>query len=236
MGRACAPILALIAAVACGPGASASYEQSHSAQQIVNDASSSTGSATSFHITVNATTQDGPATADFDVAGSNVQGMVNGQGMTIHLIHVNGQTFVNGTDLADILTKTNPQAAAIVKAKASDKWVLMPSAFWSSTTIADAVDMQKLTSCLKAAAGLKKKGSSTISGQNVVEVDDRLTDRMYVQTGASHYFMRIALAGGDTCLTDSATSSETIDLTKVGQKVDITAPAGSVDLQTIAGP
>ena len=220
--------------MACGPNAAASYEDGHSAKQIVSDASSSTGSATSYHITINGTTQDGPASIDFDVSGTNVQGTVTGQGMSLRIVHVNGQSFVNGADLAALLEKTDPQAASIVKAKASDKWVLMPSTFWSSTTMTNTIDMQKMSTCLKGATGLKKKGTSTISAQKVVEVDDQQNAKMFVQTSAPHYFMRVSLTGGDPCVTDSSVSDEMIDLTKVGQKLDISVPQGFVDLQTLA--
>ena len=62
-----AAVVALI--VACGSSAAAAYEQTHSAKQIVSDAGKSTGSATSFHLAVAVTTQEGQANADFDVAG-----------------------------------------------------------------------------------------------------------------------------------------------------------------------
>jgi hypothetical protein len=220
---------------ACGLGASPDYSQTHSAQQIVSDASKSTGSATSFHITIDATTKDGQANADVDVEGSNVSGKIVGQGMGVRIIHVDGQTFVYGPDLAAILETSDPQTAAIVKVKASDKWVLMPADFWSSTGIDEITQLQKMADCIKTEQGLTKKGTSAISGQQVVEVDDQLASSVYVATAAPHYFVRLALTGVDTCITAPSVTKETIDLRKVGQKLNIAVPAGYVDLKTLGG-
>jgi hypothetical protein len=126
-----------------------------------------------------------------------------------------------------------PQAAAVVKARASDKWVLMPADFWSST-FSDLVDVQKMATCLKDASGLKKKGTSTISGHQVVEVDDQLASQIFIQTAAPHYIARVVFEGVDTCVTDTTASSQTIDLTNVGQSVNIAPPSGYVDLATLA--
>ena len=220
--------------VACGSSATAAYEQTHSATQIVSDAGKSTGSATSFHLAVAVTTQAGQANADFDVEGKNVSGKVTYQSTLVRVMHVDGRTFVYGADMAQLLEKTNAQAAALVRAKAADKWVLMPEEFWSSTGIDELTDLRKMADCLQAASGLKKKGTSTVSGKRAVEVDDQLTSQIYVDTASPHYFLRVVLAGSDTCVTGSAVSNETLDLSKVGQKMNISVPNGYVDLQTLA--
>src|SRR5579864_7321826 len=127
-------VVTVVLTAACGSAAAATYQDSHSAQQIVSDASKSTGSASSFHITIDETTQDGAQHADLDVEGSNVSGKLTASGMVVRLMHVNGQTFIYGADLAQLLVSTKePQAAAVVKARAADKWVLMPADFWTSS-------------------------------------------------------------------------------------------------------
>jgi len=220
---------------ACGLGASADYSQTHTAQQIVLDATKSTGAATSYHITIDATTKDGQANADVDVDGSSVSGKIVGAGASVRIIHVDGQTFVYGSDLAAIFEASDPQAAATVKAKASDKWVLMPEDFWNTTGIDAITHLGKVTECFRTEQGLTKKGTSTISGHQVVEVDDQLASSMYVAMAAPHYFVRLTLTGVDTCITDPSITQETIDLSKVGQKLSIAVPAGYVDLKTLAG-
>jgi hypothetical protein len=224
----------MVLCVACGSSAAASYDQTHSAKQIVSDASKSTGSATSFHLAVAVTTQNGEANADFDVEGTNVNGRVIFQGTLVRVMHVDGRTFVYGADLAQLLATSNAQAASIVRAKAVDKWVLMPEEFWSSTGVSELTDMRKLGDCLEAAAGLAKKGTSTVSGKTAIEVDDQLTSKIYVDVASPHYFLRVMLSGTDTCVTGSSVSNETLDLSKIGQKLDIAVPNGYVDLQTLA--
>jgi len=226
-------VMALTAA--CGLFGSADYSQTHSAKQIVSDASKSTGAATSFHILIDATTKDGQANADVDVQGADVSGKIVGAGVSIRIVHVGGQTFVYGSDLAAILEVSDKQAAAIVKGKASDKWVLMPAEFWTSTGIDAITHLGKITDCFKTEQGLTKKGTSNISGHEVVEVDDQLASSFFVATAAPHYFVRLTLTGVDTCITDPSITNETIDLSKVGQKLNIVVPAGYVDLKTLAG-
>ena len=225
----------MVLTAACGLGASADYSQTHSAKQIVSDATRSTGAATSFHILIDATTKDGQANADVDVQGADVSGKIVGAGVSIRIIHVGGQTFVYGSDLAAILQASDVQAAAIVKAKASDKWVLMPADFWTSTAIDAITHLSKITDCFKTEQGLTKKGTSTISGHQVVEVKDQLASSFFVATAAPHYFVRLALTGVDTCITDPTLTQETIDLSKVGQKLNIAVPTGYVDLKALAG-
>jgi hypothetical protein len=89
-------VVAVVLTAACGSAAAASYQDSHSAQQIVSDASKSTGSASSFHMTIDETTQDGAQHADLDVEGSNVSGKLIASGMSVRLTHVSGQTFIYG--------------------------------------------------------------------------------------------------------------------------------------------
>lgn len=232
-GAVCFGAVVTLLIGACG-ASSQSYEQSHSAKQIVGDASQSTGSVPSFHVSLDVTTQQGLANADFDVEGSNLSGKVAYQSTTVRIMHVNGKTFVYGADLAALMAASNAQGADVVKAKASDKWVLMPEEFFASTGLKDATDLQKVSNCLKAAAGLSKKGTSNISGRQVVEIDDQLLSRMFVQTAAPHYFLRISLAGGDNCVTGPGVSQETMNLSQLGQAPHITEPAGYVDLQTLA--
>jgi len=227
--------MVMMLTAACGLGASADYSQTRSAQQVVSDASKSTGAATSFHITIDATTKDGQANADVDVDGSSVSGKIVGAGATVRVVHVGSQTFVYGSDLAAILRASDPQAAGIVKVKASDKWVLMPADFWNSTGIDAITHLGKITDCFKTEPGLTKKGTSTISGHQVVEVKDQLASSFFVATAAPHYFVRLALTGVDTCITDPTLTQETIDLSKVGQKLNIAVPSGYVDLKTLAG-
>ena len=233
VGRVCLGVLAVALAGACGltsPG----YEQSHTATQILADASVSTGASRSFHVTVDETTPAGPATADLDVENSNFSGKIAFQGITARIMQVGGQAFIYGSDLAAVLAPINPQAAAAVSAKASDKWVLVPSDLWGSS-FSQLFDVQKLSSCLKAAPGVVKKGTSAVSGQQVVEIDDQTGSQIFVQSDAPHRFVRVVLSGVDSCATDSTAAGQTIVLSRYDARFHITAPSGYVDLKTLTG-
>lgn len=230
--RVCICVLAAVLGAACGLLPAPAYEQAHSATQIVTDATAATGSAKSFHIRVDDKAKSGPAQAELDVEGSNVSGKITGQGISIRIMHVGTQTFIYGADLAAFLALNDAQAAASVRAKASDKWVLMPSDFWNSS-FSDLIDMQKMSTCLRTVAGLQKKGTSTVDGEGVVELDDQLQSRLYVQTAAPHHFVRLVFSSVETCLTDSTSTGQTIDLSRYGTKFGISVPSGYVDIATL---
>ena len=223
-------------ATACGSTSSTpSYADTHTAQQIIGDASASTGAATTFHLSIDATTPQGEATADFDIQGTNVSGKLTAQGLTIRITHVGSETFVYGADLAAILQSSNAQAAAKIKAKASDKWILMPADFWPSTGIDALTAFQKMTSCFTTAAGLVKKGTIPVSGRTAILIEDTAFSRLYVDPEPPHYFMRIDVNSSEKCLTDTSVSAETTVLTKVGSDLQVSAPSGFVSLASVVG-
>lgn len=232
-GALAACALVVLAGAACG-SAPASYTDSHSAAQILTDASTSTAAVSSYHIKIEETTESGDAMMDVDVEGTNISGKLTAEGIAARITHVGDQTFVYGADLAAILGKTNPQAGAVVTAKAADKWVLMPSNFWDSS-FTDVLDVKKMSTCLSTVAGAVKKGTSTVSGVSAIEIDDQLLSQIDVQTASPHYYVHMVFTGVETCLTDSTARGQTIDLSSFGKKFGITAPAGYVDLTTLAG-
>ncbi len=225
--------LAVLPASACAVGGSAGYEETRSAAQILGDANSATASSGSFHIHIDETAPTGPATADMDVESSNVDGKITSNEITARIEHVGDQTFIYGSDLAGILQTVNPEEAAVVKAMASEKWVLVPSELWSSS-FSDLVDVRKMSACLTSAPGAVKKGTSVISGQAVVEIDDQARSKIYVQTAAPHHFVRLIFSDSDSCATDSTAKGQTIDLSKFGANFGIAVPAGYVDLTALA--
>ena len=225
--------LAALPAAGCGSGGSATYEQTHSAVEVLRDANSATGSTRSFHMHIDEAAPTGPATADMDVESSNVDGKITSNEITARIEHVGDQTFIYGADLVAILQTANPQEAAAVKAIASEKWVLVPSEIWSSS-FSDLVDVQKMSACLTSASGVVKKGTSVIAGQRVVEVDDQEGSKIYVQTAAPHHLVRLVLTDSETCATDPTAKGQTIELSKFDSAFGIAVPAGYVDLTTLA--
>jgi hypothetical protein len=223
-------ICAVALVSACGGGsAPQTYDQSHSASQIVSDADASVASAQSFHVTIDEKADSGPLTAEIDTEASDAQGTVKSDTVSVHLIHASRQTFIYGADLETLVEPTNPTLAATVARDAADKWVLVPSDIWDSS-FGKLLDIKKMTGCLKAAISVGKKGTSIVSGERVVEVDNQAGSKVYVQTAAPHHLVRAVIADGDTCATDSTAKGQTIELSRYGSNFEIGAPADYVEL------
>ncbi len=223
-----------LAVAGCGFGPWAPYDQSHSAEQIIDDASNATASVHSLHIALDETTPNGPATAQMDVESSNAGGNVASQGISARLVHVGGQTFIYGSDLAAVLAVSNPDAASAVSSTAGDKWVLVPSDIWGAS-FARLIDIGRMARCLPSEKGLVKKGTARIAGQDVVEVDDQAGSTIDVQTAPPHYVVRARFTSSDSCSTDSTAQSQTLDLSRFGARFHLAAPKGYVDMATLAG-
>jgi hypothetical protein len=219
-------------AAACAPPGASGYTQDHSARQIVTDATSSSASARSYHVTLDESTTEGTAHLDLDVEDGNAAGTITWPSMSVRIIQVGGRTFVNGSDLAALLAPIDVDGATLIKAAAGSLWVLVPPGFWNSR-LTDLIDMKNLGGCLRAARGLTKAGTSAVGGRLAVEVDDRTTSKVYVDTAAPHYLVRADIAGGDGCVTTPTASNQVFDWSQYGATFDIAAPSGFVDLKTI---
>lgn len=227
-------IFLVVAVVACASsGSTAAYEQGRSPTQILSDADLATISTHSFHLSIEETAESGPVSADVDIEDGNAAGKILAGGIRMRITHVKDQTFIYGSDLAQILYKTNNHAADAVNSRAADKWVLVPNDIWSSG-FSKALDVAKMSSCLKGLHGVVKKGTTAISGQQAVELDDEARARMFVQTAAPHHYVRVVFPGPDNCAPDSTAKSQTIDMSQFGAKFHIAAPAGYADLATLA--
>ena len=226
-------MLAVALITACGSGGSASYEQTHSASQILADADLATRSTASYHVSISANAESGYAIAEMDIEDTNAAGTLTSNGIVLRMIHVKDQTFMFGAGLGDVIQPSNPQLAAAVRAKAAGKWVLVPSDIWTAA-FRKLLDLRTMSSCLKGAEGMAKKGTATASGQSVVRLDDKAGSQVYVQTSAPHHFVHLVLSASESCSTDSTAKGETIDLLKFGTRFQITAPSGYIDLATLA--
>src|SRR5207247_6396158 len=157
------PAVLVVLVVACGSGATASYEQSTTAAQILSDSDLATISSRSYHVSITETAATGPASAEMDVENGNASGKIISNVIRVRITHVDEQTFIYGSDLAQILYATNPRVADTVNTKAPDRWVLVPPDIWSSG-FSKVLDLRKMSSCLKGLSGVVKKGTSNISG------------------------------------------------------------------------
>jgi hypothetical protein len=215
---------------ACGVGsAPKTYDQSHSASEIVSDADASVAGAQSFHVTIDENAESGPLAAEVDTEASDSQGTVKTATVSVRLIHASGKTFIYGADVEKLVEPTNPKLAATIARDAADKWILVPSDIWDSS-FGKLLDIKNMTRCLKAANSVGKRGTSMVSGERVVEVDDQAGSKVYIQTAAPHHLVRAVIADGDTCTTDSTAKGQTIELSRYGSKFEIRGPADYVEL------
>jgi len=225
-------VVAVALITACGSGGSASYEQTHSASQILADADLATISSRSYHVSIDETAESGPASAEVDVENGNVNGKIIESGIRTRIAHVNDQTFVYGSDLAQVLYLVNPRLGDVVNSRAHDTWVLVPPEMWK-TGFSTALDFRKMSSCLKRLSGVSKKGASTISGQEAVELDDPARSQFYIQIAAPHNYLRVVFRTSHGCATDATARSQMITWSQYGATFHITAPTGYADLKDL---
>jgi hypothetical protein len=198
------------------------------------DADAATISTSSYHVAIHETPASGYATAEMDIEGANAGGTITTNGLVLRLAHVDNRTFMFGATLGDIIEPTNPQLASAVRAKAAGKWVLVPNEIWTSG-FRKLLDMRTMSSCLKTAPGMVKKGTATATGQSVVQLDDKAGSHIYVQTGSPHHYVHLVFAASEACATDSTGNGQTIDFSQFGGQFHIAAPTGYVDLAALAG-
>jgi hypothetical protein len=230
-----APILCLLAFACGGPTVLASYEQSHSATQITSDASKSLKSVHSAHLTFQGTSAGSSVSADIDAEDKNFNGKISIQGGSFRMIVADSKVYINGPDLVAFMKITDPAVAAQVNALIGTKWVLLPSSLGvDASTMGSLSDFSGMADCITSDSKVTKKGTSTIGGDAVVEVDAASGLKVFVQIASPHYPRRIEFpAGSSSCNTAGSTTasdSGSIEFSKFGSHFGIKAPADFTDL------
>ena len=226
-------VLGMLVAAACGLAQSPSYADSHTGAQIVSDASAAMSKAGSYHMKLKGNFTNGIASADIDVEGISYRGTIGAAGQSVRIIVVNGDTFVYGSDFAAVLDATNSQAAAVIRSKANDRWLHLPAGS-GGPALTDIIDLNSIGSCLKEAAGLIKKGATSVDGKAVVEVDDLAGSKLDIATSSPHYPIRLDFTSAEACM-GSDVQNETLDFSQFGTAYHIQAPPGFIDLTTLLG-
>lgn len=234
MLRRLVPLLAALLVAACGGSAAVSYDQT-SPGQILKDAANSLGSVKSEHVKFQGTTTSGQVGFEADVEGQNFNGTVAIGGNTAKILAVAGKVYIYGPDIVALLPTNDPTVADRVKALVGTNWVILPN---SSTVTGDLntfLNFRTVADCIKSLSGLKKKGTSNVEGNSVVEVDDSTGAQIFVLVSSPHYPRRMIL-GTTTCSSNFGTSgSGSIDLTQENATFNIKAPTNVVDLSTLTG-
>lgn len=230
-GRRLVLVAVCVLLSSCGLS-SAGYADTHSAAQIMSDASTALAKARSYHLIIHGTFAQGSASADLKVEGDNYSGALMVGSQPFRFAVFQGETYIYGGDLAASLQSSDPQAAAVIQAKAATRWVHMPPG--ADTSITSFFDVKGLGSCLQGVVGLVKKSSATINGQATIEVDDLAGSKLFIGTSAPHYPVRLAFTSAEACLNDNS-QGETVDLSQFGAAFQIEAPPGFIDLAALAG-
>ena len=127
--------------------------------------------------------------------------------------------------------QAGPQAAQIEQLVGS-KWVVMPSSVSSLSSLCDLDNLlSKLDDSSKSGSNGTVKGTSSVNGEDAVELDTTEkgdTLKTWVATGDKHYVVRLEMGGK---------SPGSVDFTEFDKDFKITAPAKSdvVDLSNATG-
>jgi hypothetical protein len=228
--RAAAGLVAIVFTFACGAAPAASYDQSRSGSQIIDDASTALTSLHSAHVTIQSRYQGSASEFDADIENQNFSGTITlGTAGKLRMIVDAGNFYLYGPDLLAF----SHVADQTVTAKVGEKWIIMPpglivdqrglKAFSNFSSMAD---------CIKSGSAYTKKGTSTIAGQSVVEVQDTAGSQIFVQLSAPHNPIHLVIVSSE-CSAGGQPQAGTIDLTRIGDHFGITPPANSTDLASV---
>jgi hypothetical protein len=213
---------ALLAAAACGGGGNGTA--SKSAKQIVKDARQAATKADTVHVA--GTIKQGSKKVSLDLhekAGTGAKGTITLGGSKVHLIRTSKAIFIKGSP--DFYTKQGApsQLAKVV----GGKWFKVPGGAGGFGNFESFTDPKTLFSnVLKPQGSLKKVGTSTRHGIDVVGVKDTGDGggTLYVRTSGTAYPVEVAKG-----------NQGSIRFTDWNGKVSISAPKNAVNPAQLRG-
>lgn len=149
-------------------------------------------------------------------------GTLTVKGARIDLVRLGDKLYIKG-DQAFFTAQGLP---ATLVSRVAGKWLVSAA---GSGPLADLGTFFSLDELLKPEGTIEKGIRTTIHGRAVIEVKDTSQDNpgsLYVRTTGDPVVEQI---------TSSGTDKATLDFTEYGVKVDVTAPAGAVDLNSALG-
>ncbi len=223
-------LVAITFTLACGTAAAASYDQSRTGPQIVGDASSALRSIHSAHVAIQGNYQGSASEFDGDIENQNISGTITlGTAGKLRMMVVAGKFYLYGPDLIAFSHVTDSS----ISAKVGEKWIVMPDGLIADQKSLEAFgDFSGMADCIKSGVGYTKKGTSTISGRSVVEVQDAAGSQVFVQISAPHYPIRFVVDTSE-CSAGGQSLGGTFDLTRIGDHFGIAPPANSTDLASV---
>jgi hypothetical protein len=186
---------------------------------IVRDANSAIARAHAVHVAGSLTSNGVPLTLDLSlVSGRGGRGQLSVQGLALRVIALGRDVYIQGSPA--FLSHFAGQATAHALA---GKWLKAP-AVGQLAPIASLTNMQELFNRVLLSHGaLKKAGTTTVNGQKVIALKDRV-EIYYVATTGPPYPVEVVKQGN---------GGGRIVFDRINQPVALSAPAHSRDLSAI---
>lgn len=197
--RGAAPLAAAIAAVllaGCGSsGTSSNGLASKTPAQIVQAAKVAAAGAVSAHVTGSIVSAGKPISLDMElVAGKGGKGTIALQGLTVDLIDIGNEVYLNGSN-AFYSHLANSAAARLLQGK----WLKVPADSGDFASFASLANLGELIdSALAAHGALRSAPSATVEGQPAVGVTDGSRDgTLYVAATGTPYPLELVKSGAN---------------------------------------
>src|SRR5258708_10582509 len=164
------------------------------------------------------------------IENQNMSGPITlGTGGEMRMMVVAGKFYLYGPDLIAFSHVTDSS----ISAKVGEKWIVMPDGLIADQKSLEAFgDFSGMADCIKSGVGYTKKGTSTISGRSVVEVQDAAGSQVFVALSAPHYPTPFVACTSE-CSAGRQGPGGTVDLTRMGDHFGIAPPASSPYLASV---
>jgi len=220
--RAASPLAllaAVLAIVLAGCGSSGNGIASKSATEILAASKAAADSASSVHVTGTLSSAGSPITIDIALAaGTGGRGQLSENGLAFELIVVKDTVYIKGSPA--FYSHFGGGAAAQLL---DGKWLKAPASSGQLATLASLTNLSKILGQTLVSAGTLVKGASTtVNGQQVIELTDTARNgSLYVATTGQPYPVQIVKRSFET---------GKVTFSAWNQPVTLAAPANAIDI------
>jgi hypothetical protein len=228
--RPSVPALLLVAAVLAGCGGSGkgsttsagNGEASKPANQVLADAKKAATKATSLHVAGHIKSGGTPITLDLTIArGKGATGKMSTNGLGFDLVRIGSTVYIRGSD-AFYRKFAGSAVAQLLKGK----WLKASATTGQLSSLAPLTNAGALFTQIASGHGkLQNDGTTTYSGQQVVEIKDVSdSSKLYVSATGTPY--PVAIVGGKK-------ETGTLAFDHWNQPVSLQAPQGAIDISQL---
>jgi hypothetical protein len=218
----CLFALVLFALTGCGSSGAGNGVASKNAGEIVGEAKRAADSASSVHVSGSVNSGGSPVTLDLNLAaGKGATGQISQNGSTFKIVIDGSTAYISGSDA--FYRKLGGSAAAQLLA---GKWLKVTTSTPEFASFGSLTNMRKLLDTVLVGHGSLQKGpSTTVAGQQAIEVKDTTRGgSLYVATTGKPYPLQISKTGSET---------GAIKFDNWDEPVTITPPSSSVNLSEL---